>query len=147
MKTKLVPEKIKNRVTYNPITGILLKDNKEVKHVSSNGYLELRFEVTKYYAHRVAWFIMTGEQPNIIDHINGNRSDNSWQNLRNISKKENSLNLKCHRQGQKLGVYFNKEHNKWKVVMPKGVFLGYYESLKEANEVFDSYIKRSKVKK
>lgn len=68
---KIIPKHINDRVTYNPETGLLFKDSVLVSHVTLSGYVELRFNTTKYYAHRVAWFIVTGEQPLYIDHING----------------------------------------------------------------------------
>ena len=47
----------------------------------------------KYYAHRVIWFMFNGEWPKVIDHENGNPSDNRWVNLRNVSLQENSKNI------------------------------------------------------
>ena len=48
----------------------------------------------KVFAHRVIWEMVTGEKPNVIDHINGNPSDNRWINIRNVSQHENMKNTK-----------------------------------------------------
>lgn len=46
-----------------------------------------------YSAHRVIWALVTGSWPSKeIDHINGDRGDNRWANLREATKRENGLN-------------------------------------------------------
>lgn len=42
--------------------------------------------------HRIIWAIVTGEIPNVIDHINHNGLDNRFENLRNVTNLENSRN-------------------------------------------------------
>lgn len=57
-----------------------------------DGRIVIKINGTAYYAHRIAWFIEYGEQPNIIDHINGDVFDNRIVNLRNVSHYENAKN-------------------------------------------------------
>lgn len=59
-----------------------------------NGYLKLAIDNKKYYAHRIVWVLTKNEWPQYIDHINGNRSDNRIENLRNVSRSQNQRNLK-----------------------------------------------------
>lgn len=59
-----------------------------------NGYLKLAIDNKKYYAHRIVWVLNKKEWPQYIDHINGNRSDNRIENLRNVSRSQNQRNLK-----------------------------------------------------
>jgi hypothetical protein len=54
----------------------------------------IRLEGIGYLAHRLAWVYMTGEQPDVIDHINRERDDNRFSNLRNGTFKDNSTNVR-----------------------------------------------------
>lgn len=47
----------------------------------------------RYKAHRVIWKIMTGDDPAVIDHADGNPLNNAWVNLREVSLAENARNV------------------------------------------------------
>lgn len=61
--------------------------------LSDTGYLKGRFLGREMYAHRVIWKIFYGVEPDTIDHINGDRTDNRIANLRSISPSENNKNM------------------------------------------------------
>lgn len=91
----LTQEKLKEILHYNPETGEFVKriDRTRVEHKVAKGYLGVSVLKTQYRAHRLAWFYMTGEwPPEQIDHINGVRDDNRWENLRLATKSQNSMN-------------------------------------------------------
>jgi hypothetical protein len=49
----------------------------------------------EFLAHRLAWLMVNGDWPeNEIDHINGNKCDNSIKNLRHVSRLQNARNIK-----------------------------------------------------
>lgn len=83
-------------------------------------------------AHRVVWFLCTGEDPGagfVIDHIDGNPSNNTVSNLRKVTVLENNRNV-CLRtdntSGYK-GVNYSKE----------GFFVAsWYESMKDCRKAF-----------
>lgn len=60
---------------------------------TDKGYIRV-FVGQKYYmAHHLVWLLHTGRLPNkTIDHINGQRDDNRFANLREVSPLENSQN-------------------------------------------------------
>ena len=55
-------------------------------------------------AHRVIWKMVHGVDPEHIDHINGDRSDNRLENLRSVPPFENALNKRL-RRDNKSGVH------------------------------------------
>ena len=47
-----------------------------------------------YYCHRIAWKMVTGGEPEHLDHISGRPDDNRIVNLRAVSRSENMRNCK-----------------------------------------------------
>lgn len=60
--------------------------------VGSIGYRQGKLRDKSVYAHRIIWEWMTGNRPEVVDHINGDRTDNRWVNLRDVSNGENQRN-------------------------------------------------------
>ena len=96
-------EILKELVCYDQLTGEFTwntarrgcKSGKLAGSVSKNGYIVICLQNKDYYAHRLAWFYVTGEWPPYqIDHIDGTRSNNKWDNLRLATNKQNSWNKK-----------------------------------------------------
>lgn len=68
-----------------------LKEGKVIRHDRKNcngsldkdGYIILKIKGEQYKAHRIAWLLATGEYPKCeIDHINRDKTDNRFENLR-----------------------------------------------------------------
>lgn len=94
-KQILTQDYIKSFIDYNPETGIFT--NKRTGNIIGSGINDRGYKIIKinrhpYRAHRIAFLWMTGEIPDIIDHINRVRSDNRWCNLRESNHTHNAWN-------------------------------------------------------
>jgi hypothetical protein len=98
-----------------------------------------RFTVNQLLQHRIIFKMMTGEEPPIIDHINGDPTDNRPINLRAASKAQNTYNSirpKTNTTGHK-NVYFSKRKKKYYVqfcINNQKQYLGTYADINQAAE-------------
>lgn len=92
-----------------------------------------------YHAHRIIWKMVTGEEPDMIDHINGDGFDNRWCNLRNVNRLINNQNRRLHRTNT-TGTAGVKLHSsgKWQARYAQK-HLGTFETKKEAIEARKAY--------
>ena len=70
----------------------------------TTGYLQVKIGRTRYLQHRLAFLYVTGAWPsNSVDHINGARTCNRWQNLRDVSVRTNNQNIRQAHRDNKTG--------------------------------------------
>lgn len=147
----LTQSRLKELLEYNPSTGIFTwtfapcvkKKGQVAGNDQERGYIRISVDNQKYRAHRLAFLYMTGEFPlEHVDHINHNKGDNRWANLREVSNSENMQNvLSARSEGSSghLGVSFNKEKQKFVAVITlNGIKhnLGYFKSADIAGEAY-----------
>lgn len=70
--------------------------------IRSDGYVRVKIAGKPRFAHRIIYFMATGEEPSYIDHVNGRKSDNRISNLRAATNSENMCN---HQKREPQGVY------------------------------------------
>lgn len=139
-------------LSYDPATGAVSwnydydPNSKPLRNpagfINNSGYVRIGVGGGEVFAHRLAYKAMTGhEVPDgmDIDHINGDRTDNRWVNLRVVSRSQNNMNAKIrvdNKSGVK-GVTFDKRRGKWAAEIRannKKIFLGRFDTIEEAAE-------------
>lgn len=57
-----------------------------------HGYIEIRYKRKWFKVHRLAWFFIYGELPQVVDHIDRDKTNNRIENLRASTIAENNVN-------------------------------------------------------
>ncbi|WP_208454895.1 HNH endonuclease [Burkholderia gladioli] len=148
MKRTLTKAEAATILSYDPSTGVFR--NLVDRHWSSkagdiagfeerHGYVKISIAGHKYYAHRLAWLFMTGEWPSDqVDHIDGNRSNNAWANLRECSNALNQANRRCTSRVGLKGVTLHSD-GKWMAQIMVGkrrIYLGLFDAPEFAHEAY-----------
>jgi len=151
MKTLPLPAELSALLLYCPETGSLVwkprADNSRgfndryagniAGNIDTHGYRRITIGGEKYWAHRLVWRMLTGEQPPMVDHINGEPDDNRIANLRaadhaqNLQNRGPSTNSKT---GVK-GVHFSKAAKRYTAqicVRRQRLTLGLFDTVEEA---------------
>ena len=137
--------KIRNEFLYEPDTGFVIKKslNRRVGWVERNGYRCVKVANKDIKEHRFIFAFVEGKWPfEDVDHINGNKSDNRWSNLRAVSTSVNMQNQtrahKCNASGL-LGVTKSSYSSKWRArirINKKEIYLGLFDDEHEAHKVY-----------
>lgn len=119
--------RLKEVVEYDPSTGVFTWKKRLAICITVGaeagknpckrfGYRQIKIDDVLYKAHRLAWLYMTGQWPEQIDHINHDRADNRWENLRNVSPQGNSKNKYIRKDNTSgvQGVGWHSDTGKWR---------------------------------
>lgn len=134
-------ERMLNSFIYEPHTGSLKwrLNRREAGYREPDGYISVRFEGKLYQAHRVIWYMIHEEWPELIDHINRDKQDNRFCNLRLADKRVNAINtgIPSNNTSGIKGVSWHKAGKCWTAqIKDKGrkIHLGSYKLLEDAIE-------------
>lgn len=103
---------------------------------SGRGYFQTHICGRTRLVHQVVWILTTGKKPIkglYIDHIDGNKQNNAYTNLREVDPATNVHNQMCK------GYYWHKRRKKWKaqiVVNGKQQYLGQFNTEEEARAAY-----------
>ena len=150
MKKEFDHTVIPHLLSYDPDTGyltwIVVRRNGVIQPgtiagtVGSDGYIYAKIDGYRRVAHRIAWYLMTGEwlpSHQEIDHRNGIRIDNRWENLRRADDSQQTMNtsLNSRNTSGHRGVY--RQGRKWHArinVYKRTILLGYFDNIEDAVE-------------
>lgn len=157
-KNTITQSQLKEHFNYSPETGLftwikISGYRAKVGDIAGNnhcrGYKELGFMGKSYLVHRLVWLYMMGEWPkDMIDHINGDRSDNRFCNLREATNAQNLLNKgKSPKNTSGLkGVHWNKPNKKWIAqctINGTKKYIGSFLTKEDAYEAYKKFAKNN----
>lgn len=125
---------------FDYVDGFLFKKGKKVgTYPDKNGYgrltIRLNGKAFHFRTHRVIFLYHHGYLPEIIDHINGDVSDNRIENLRPATRSQNQWNRRNNIKsatGRRGVVLFNNKFRAVCKVNNKRYFLGTFDTLDDA---------------
>lgn len=126
-KKLLTQKQLKEILSYCPETGVFTWKQRMAKKTKIGGiagtindrlYRIITINGALYRAHRLAWLYMTGEFPeDDLDHKDGDRDNNSFNNLRQVTNQENQKNKRIDKRNNTgiYGVSRTSNRKKWSV--------------------------------
>ena len=126
-------------VKYNAIKGSVAGS------ISTNGYLRIRIRNKYYLSHRLAWLYVYGCWPTqFVDHINGVKTDNRINNLRQAEGSQNYYNtgMRSHNTSGAKGVSLHARTGRWKArcsVNKREFHLGLFDTVSEASAAYEEF--------
>lgn len=148
----LTHQRLKEVVSYDAETGVftwLISTSSRARlgttagSVRNDGYVTIRIDGKRHYAHRLAWLYVHGCWPSLpLDHRNRTARDNRIGNLREATQAQNSYNGSGPNPGSSgyRGVVWHNRDRVWQARIRKGnrrVTLGTYHTPEEAAEAYD----------
>lgn len=141
-------EELRARYSYNPDTGLVssLITNKVIGYPCTKGAIQIDYKKDGkrivLFAHILAWAFMTDKWPEkLIDHIDLDKTNNKWGNLREATNGQNQANTigKAKRKSKYKGVHWRKREKCWAASITsnkKTYNLGYYKTEIEAHVAY-----------
>lgn len=142
-QSKLSAERARELLAYDPETGVLTWRVSKGRAKAGSRVQGRQVEVdgSAYLGHRLCWLLHFGVWPtNLIDHINGDPSDNRLANLRDATRECNAENRRRARSGSKsgflgvspAGVKFQARIH----ARGRSVYLGVFSKPEEAHQAY-----------
>ncbi len=145
----ITQERLRELAHYCPKTGHfthLQSDRRKKAGMAAgslrrDGYVYVMFDGQRALAHRFAWLYMTGKWPTKeIDHIDGNKANNAFANLRQVSRQANTENKRKAKRTSTTGLLgVVKCRNRFVAAIThsgKRTYLGVFETAEAAHAAY-----------
>jgi hypothetical protein len=160
MKVNTLPsrERLDELLSFDPATGEIRWKVSSAKRIKVNDeagcilacprtgmkYRIITIDGTNYLAHRLAHYYYTDEQPEQVDHKNGNGLDNRKYNLRSANHKLNMNNQKMYNTNTSgvTGVCYNKQKKLWETQFGSHEFRKLNKTRKYFDDFFEAVAQR-----
>jgi len=146
--------KIKNIATLVVREDGLVMNTYQNRHVAKgfvagtldrHGYYYIRLLGKNIKVHRLVAHLFCGldiASKDSVDHIDGNRANNNYNNLRVATTRDNQLNRVCHREGHLPGTSLITKTGRWRSkirVDGKDIQIGCFGTQLEAHNAYMEY--------
>ncbi len=143
----LIPSRLRELLSYDPASGVftwrVTRGSKAptgsiAGHAEPDRYVNIMIDRKLYKAHRLAWLYMTGEwPPHEIDHVDRDKSNNTFTNLRLATPLQNRQNIGMydHNTSGHKGVTWHRANSKWQAQIKlagRNIYLGCFNDLQDA---------------
>jgi hypothetical protein len=149
----ITAERLRSVLSYDERTGMFvrkitmgsMRSGSVAGSVRRDGYRWISVDGIRYFASDLAWLYVKGCWPcsdNLIDHINRIRDDNRFDNLREASYEQNSVNSKVRRNSTTgfKGVVYRKDRKRFVArirVRGDQIYLGWFDTAEAAGAAYD----------
>jgi hypothetical protein len=142
---------IEDVLRYEPCTGKLfwtvryctrVRAGEAAGHQTKRGYIKIGYKAKVYPAHRLAWYLYTGQEPpsNLdIDHIDRNPLNNKIENLRLVTRAQNRCNsgARINASSKFKGIYWQTDRKAWRAQITKN---GKVTNLGSFKDPYDAHL-------
>ena len=148
----LTQARLKELLRYDPATGVFTNACQRGQRGApgavaghfndARGYVKVKINGAKYFAHRLAWLHEYGVLPPAqIDHIDRNPANNAISNLRVVTGGKNMQNTGIYRNSMSgfKGVTWHSQEGKWRArisINHKQHFLGLFDDAAAASNAY-----------
>lgn len=147
---QLTAERLREVLAYDAETGVftwiksptpVVKEGTVAGSFHGTKYLRIMIGGRQYLAHRLAWLYVNGRWPvNQIDHIDGNKTNNRIENLRDVSATFNEQNKIAAKIDSKSGLIGASPYrNRWRAqikINKKIKYLGLFDTAEKAHQAY-----------
>ncbi len=149
----LTAARLREVLSYDPLTGEfrwLVAPSNRVRigqvagNVRKDRYWIITIDATRYLAHRLAFLYMTLKFPDLeVDHIDCDKSNNRWDNLREANRSSNAANCCRSRRNTSgfKGVSWYERERKFCAFITinrRQIYLGRFDTPEEAHAAYIS---------